>query len=721
MFENMAKLQSFKIKPQMSVSAIARFRNKQVSLIVDILRRTVLLVMILVFASCARQEKEPGESETAALYEKAEAFAVSHEYEKALELLREGLAADTLNGFSPMTARALNRKSMIEGVTGNYFDALASHETIEKRCRGMLPAAAEAERIRSKAALLVELGEFAGAEKAMTAIASLSVPDSLELARYQVLAGEREKALDMYSNLSGSSDPVFALMAFTGLLELSLDASLRMAEAPSFYVHRITGIARKLVTRGKEGDEKAEALALRRAAMFLELFPAHAKDASYLYFKALSRARAAGEEKLVQMLDVESNAVLKNEPEVYARTLDYFERNNMSFERMAALLKQGAGEKMDDDSRIIKVLKQGLNIYRYHVPPRPGYTLRGLVDRSAEMLTELLLNKGRFAEAFESDELKKLFALTHLVQRGYVSFELPDEHEQLERQVVKLGREMNALHQRLMNMYESGRGYENHEAVIEAINRKRGIFHQKLAEVQRVSPFLAERLTVNPVTLGTVQEALDKEHAILKIIDGREWCTVFLVQDSYVDVSRRKVDGAMYRSRLKLFREHIATNAEGVRTRIARDSERLWLTDLLIKPYAGRLRDISRLTVIAGEPVPAHLLGNNRFLIRDFPVSWVYSANEFIRQASQRKLTIPEPEYSFYSAERYKDALERKLLFPRHTVFLLWRHFSASEIDELRVLFSLLLQQGGDLSGALHQMAQDKQVENDRWIYLTEY
>lgn len=674
--------------------------------------------MILVFASCARQEKEPGDSETAEFYEKADSLAAGREYEKALELLQKGLAKDTLKGFSPITAKALNRKSMIEAVTGNYFDALASHEVIELRCRGMLPAAAEAERIRSKAALLAELGEFAGAAKTLMAVASLSVLDSLELARYQALAGEREKAFALYSGLSGNDDPVVALEAFTGLLELSLDASFGMAEAPSVYTHQITGIARKLVAEGKGGNEKAEALALRRAAILLELFPVHVEDASYLYFKALSRARAAGEEKLVQILDVESNAVLTKEPEVYARTLDYFERNNMPLERMAALLKQGAGGKMDDNSRI-KILKQGLSVYRYHVAPRPGYGLAKLVDRSVETLTELLLNKGRYAEAFESDELKKLFVLRQVVQRGYVSVELPDEHEQLERQVVKLGSEMNALHQRLMNMYETGRGYENHEAVTDAINRKRGVFHQKLAEVQKVSPLLAERLTIDPVTLGTVQETLDEGHAVLKIMESREWCTVFLVQDNSVDVSRRKVNGAMYRSRLKLFRERIAMNADGGSTRIARDSGRLWLTDILIKPYTGRLNDINRLTVISSDPVPAHLLGNNRFLIRDFPVSWVYSANEFIRQASRKKLTVPEQEYSFYSVERYQEALEQKLLFPRHTVFLLWRHFPVSEIDELRVLFSLPLR--GDLSEVLHQMAQNRKVESDQWMYLTEY
>ena len=676
--------------------------------------------MVLVVAACAEQGQEEADEEAAAFYEKAAVHAGNHEYKSALELLQKGLAVDTLGGFSTRAAEALNRKRTIESVTGDYFNALASHKIIEQRCKGMLSDAAETERIRSKAALLAELGEFAEAEKSLMDIAVLSVQDSLGLARYRKLGGEREKAFVLYSDLSVNADPVVALQAYTGLLELSLDVSFNKTEDPSVYAYRITGLARKLVTQESEGDERAEALALRRAAMWLELFPAHVKDASYLYFKALARARAAGEERLVQLLDCESNAALAHNPEVYARTLDYFERNNMPLARMVALLKQGVGAKTDDDKRI-KALKKGLSIYRYQVSPFPGHAIVTHVDRSTEELTELLLNKGRYAEAFESDELRKLYVLKQAVQHGYDSFELPEEHKQLEREVIRLGRELNALLQRKMNSFETGQGYQEHMITIDAINRKRGKLYEKLGEVRNISPLHAGMLVVSPVTLRTVQQTLDEGHAVLKIVEGRSWCTVFLVQNSYVDVSRRKVDATLYRSRLRLFREHLAVNAQGGSGRIAKDPERVWLTNLLIKPYTGRLRDINRLTVIAGNPVPAHLLGNNRFLLRDFPVSWVYSANELVRQASLEGIDTAEPVFAFYRADRYQEALEKKLRFPHQAVFLLWRDFTRAEIEELQVLFALSLQQGGDPSGVLHQLAQNEQSEGDQWLYLSEY
>lgn len=676
--------------------------------------------MTLVVAACAKQEQDQSGEEAAAFYEKAVAHADNHEYESALELLRKGLAIDTLGGFSLRTAEALNRKRAIESMTGEYFEALASHEIIEQRCRGMLPEAAEVERIRSKVALFAELGRFAEAEKSLMDSSALSVQDSLDLARYRNLAGKSEKAFLLYSDLSKSADPVVALQAYTGLLELSLDGSFSRTEDPSAYTYKITGLAKKLVAEGNNGDEREEALVLRRAAIMLEMFPAHAKDASYLLFKALARARAAGDERLIQLLDHESNAVLAQNQDVYARTLDYFERNNMPLERMAALLKQGIGTKTDDDTRI-KALKKGLSVYRYQVPPFPGPAMETLVDRSTEELTELLLSKGRYAEAFESDELRKLYVLRAAVQHGYDSFELPEEHKQLEREVVKLGRELNALLQRQMNSFETGRGYQDHTVTIDAVNRKRGKLYEKLGEVRDISPLYAGQIAVSPVTLRTVQEKLDEGHAVMKLIEGQNWCTVFLVQNSYVDVSRRKVDGSLYRSRLKLFREHLAADAQDGSRVLAKDFERLWLTNLLIKPYSGRLRDINRLTVIAGEPVPAHLFGNNRFLVRDFPVSWIYSASELVRQTSRKESYDIEEPFALFEVDRYREALEKKLRFPHQAVFLLWKNFSASEKEELRVLLALSLQQGGDPSVVLHQLAQNTGADSDQWLYLSEY
>lgn len=685
-----------------------------------IIRHIVLVSIVFVVAACAKPEREPAGEKGTVFYEKAAVHAANHDYENALELLNKGLARDTLDGFSLEAAEALNRKSAVEALTGEYFDALASHEIIEQQCKGMLADSVETGRIRTKALLLAELGEFAEAEKALMKISSMSVEDSLKLARYQTLAEKPEKAFALYNGLSGNIDPLVSLQAYTGLLELSLDESFGKAEAPSFYVHKTIGLARKLLDEERKGTERAEALALRRAAMLLEMFPAHVRDASYLYFKALARARLAGEERLVQVLDFESNAVLANNPEAYARTLDYFERNNMPLARMVALLKQGTGSKIDDAEKI-KVLKKGLSIYQYQLAPLPGYAIVSLIDRSTDTLVELLLSKGRYAEAFEYDELKKLYVLQQAVQHRYDSLELPGKHEKLARQVERIGLELNALLQRSMNCYESGWGYEMHATTIDAINKKRGQFYEKIGELRNVSPLQAERLALAPVTLRTVQQTLDENHAVLKIIEGKRWCTVFLVQNGYVDVSRRKIDDALYRSRLKRLTERLAVGAEGDITGIARDADRLWLTDLLIKPYTGRLQDVQRLTVIAGEPVPAHLLGNNRFLVRDFPVSWVYSANEIAYQTSLKEERDAEQEFTFYSTEKYRDALERKLAFPRQAVFLLWKHFSDTELEEMRVLLALSLQQGGDPSGMLHRLVQNKQAESDQWFYVSEY
>lgn len=710
MYEIMAKL-----------NPVAIVNLRTMSITASMLRSTAFFAIILVIAGCAEKERDPVDGGVTALYGKAGDYADNHEYEKALELLQEGLAKDTLDGFSGKTAEALNRKRRIEEATGNYFDALATHDILEKRCKGMLPQAVEEERIRSKASLLAELGEFDSAGKALKDIASLSVRDSLQLARYHELAGEKEKAFSLYNELCRNTGPLLALRACSGLLQMSLGGGVREVKKPSVYARRVTEIARELITQGSEGSQQAASLSLRRAAGLLELLPAHAKDASYLYYKALSLARAAGDRHLAQLLDFESNAVLNNDPEVYARTLDYFERNNMGLARMAALLKQGS-KGMIDDREKIKALKHGLNIYQHQVSPWPGYAIAELVDRSAQRLTELLLDKGRYAEAFESDELRKLYELRQAIQRDYGSFDLPEQHDQLERQVVRLDRELSALLQRLANCFESGEGFEHHATTIESINKKRGLLYELLAEVRNVAPLQAAKLTAAPTTLRTVQETLDDGHAALKIIEGRDWCTVFLVQNNYVDVSRRRVEKEVYRSRVRLFKERLSINAGRGSVRFALDSERLWLTDLLIKPHSRHLRDIRRLTVIADDPFPVHLLGINRYLVRDFPVSGVYSASELVRLASTTRDEGTIPVFNFFSVDGYREAIKQKSASPDHVVFLLWKAFSAAELEELRVLLALSMQKGENPSDVLHQLAQQQKAGNDnQWLYVSEY
>lgn len=691
------------------------------SITMKILQYAVLSAVILFVAGCGKQEQKSGEEKVTALYEKAASYADNLEYEKALDLLQKGLALDTLAGFSGRTAKALNRKRQIEEVVGDYFHALASHDILEKRCKGMLPESAEAERVRSKASLLGELGEFVMAQETLKNIAALNVRDSLELARYHERAGEKEKAFAFYNVLSRNPDRVVGLRAYTGLLQLSLGGDVKEAAEPSVYAHRITEVAGKLISEKREEDKRAVLLALRRAAAMLELFPAHMKDSSYLYFKALSLARTAGDDHLTQLLDFESNAVLTNNPEVYARALDYFERNNMRLARMAALLKQGIRGDIEDREKV-KALKQGLDIYLHQVCPWPGYGIADLVDRSAEKLTELLLNNGRYAEAFESDEMPKLYELNRSVQLDYDSFDLSGQHDQLEHKVAVLGRELSALLQRLMNSFESGQGFEHHAATINAISKKRGLLYDLQAELRSVAPSEAAKLTVVPVTLKTVQESLGEGHAVLKVVEGREWCTVFLVQSGYVEVSRRKVKAGLYRSRLQLFRDHLSMDSGGGNIVLAANSERLWLTDLLIKPYSGRLRDIHRLTVIADNPVPAHLLGHNRYLVRDLPVSGIYSASELVRQSSTTGGGDDDPVFGFYGIDRYREAVKRKFSFPHHAVFLLWKPFSAAELEELRVLLALSMQKGGNPSDVLHQLAQQQEAENNiQWLYISEY
>ncbi len=686
----------------------------------NMLRLIVGVVLVCFVAACAKQQQDAGDADIAAFYEKAAKHAGNHEYDKALQVLKQGLAQDTLGGFSPRTAEALNLKRRAEELTGQYFDALASHDLLEKRCRGMLPEAAEAERLRSKASLFGELGEFEKAKEALNNISPKNSLDSLELARYHELAGEAEAAFNIYHELSGKSDPVLALRASTGMLRLSLKGVVQGDKASAVYANRVTERAGKIINEGSDGNARSEALALRRAAALLELLPDHVKNASYLYFKALRLARSAGDDHLAALLDFESNAVLAHKPEAYARTLDYFERNNMELARVVALLKEGGRGKIDAAKKI-KLLKRGLAAYQHQVCPWPGYGIGRLLDQSSEDLTELLLDAGRYSEAFESDELYKLFELKQMFQRAPHSFDLPEEHAQLEKRTVAHARELAALLQRLMDMYVSGEGFNAHAATVEAINTRRGSLHELLAEVREVSAVQASKLAMAPVTLKTVQEHLDTKQALLKVIPGREWCTVFLVQNNDVDIVRKKTSSSRFRSRLQLFSEHLSMNLTGGKSGIATDSDRLWLTNLLVKPYVGRWRDIGRLAVMTDTPIPAHLLGSNRYLGRDFPVSLIYSANELVQQAPLQEKRLANPEFDFYRADRYLDAVKEKTLHPDHFVLLLWRSYSPAELDELRVLLALAMQNGEDPASTLHHLAQEQRDDAAQWLTVTGY
>ncbi len=678
-----------------------------------------LFLISIVSAGCTRHS--PTEDRPGIYYEKAASLVLERDDNAALEALSHGIALDSLDGFSPATAAALDMKRQIEERNGDFFDALDTHRLIESRCSGMLEQEKDRERLRQKAIIYSLLGDVDEAVRLMRDEQGvMKRGDLLLMARWYEMAGRFDRSAEVYQDLARSDDLLLRIEGLAGLLELSQYRTFNGQRPTAYYAVRIIATAKQLLDT--PGPPLFHARAIRRAAMSLAETGRYDEDASYLFFKALSYARASGDERLQQLLDFESNNVRADNPDVYGRTTAYFEEHRMELPHALALIGRAGSGRVDVAERM-RLLQQGVRLLQYQLPCS-SFSAAGRRFRAASgRLVSLQISRGLFDDAFMIDEAMRTRELQALVLDDPSLFSLPDVHEALEREILRLGREIEALLQRSVVAYESGSGLELLEHAGRAVSARRGRLDELLAGIRGPAPVEADKIQPEPVTIATLQKSLLPGSIILKIVVSDEWLAAYCIGKERIDVARKKIDASDVDALTALLRGHIELAQDNDLSPVARHSSRLSLTEMVLAPFAGQLRNVGHLTCISDEMVPVHLLGENRYLARDIPVSQLGSAREYVWYCNaQDSSGSVAQEIDFVDASSPAEAARIKLRHPDRALFLLWKSAQDKDRYDARVLLSLAMQQGSGPAAALLQMVRTEgRSDGPGWLTLTSY
>lgn len=678
-----------------------------------------LACVLPLLASCSLPAEK---DDPVALYEEAARLQRQNRLPEALNLYNRAIALDTVRveRFPQRAVDALLKKSRIEFLAGEYYEAFHTFGVLERHSGSVLPDSVHAGLQEDRARMYSELGNYALAADAMGRIRRPDAWQRLRQASFRMKADDWPRAAGICRELAGSEDPAVRMSALSGLLECSLTGKAPGLDAPDAYAGKIAAVSARVMSMPAEPAYRIRAL--RIAAKSLMLLQKQRPNASYLLFRALATAQEAGLAKLDQILQYESNILIVQKPDVYRSVAEYFSQRKMPYARMAALFRLGMSPGLTDPERI-EALEEAFRIGRYYPIPFTSPAEASLEEQAAGSLEDLLVANGRYFELFEVSEKAALSALQRQQQASITSFRLPAGHEALQAEIIELNREIGGLLQRKIDMVEEGSGFPLSSAVDMAVSRKRGRLIELESEVAEIDRNLATSLKMAPVTMMTVQKHLKPDEALVRLFVRDSLATVMLVGSQEMQISSMAVPGAQVRSALEAFRQGLAAGDADSEARLAADPWRIWLSDVLLQNLGNRLPGYRHLLFVADLPVPFHLLGHDRMLGLERRVSLLGSAREAVVYAGDAPAAGMVPGIALFDAARPDLARVHKLFHPGDRVFLIWKQFPDSGRAALEAALQPTLKLDGSGSGSLLSMAAGKGVggPDSRWIWISSY
>ena len=682
----------------------------------------LLAVSLFFFAACSLQDDFNGDPE--ALYSKAAKLAAQHDYENAIAYYNKALASDTLGGLSQRAVLELNRKRHIEGISGEYYAAFNTTSFLEKKAGSFLSDSLRTEMSAEKAAWLSELGYFRSAAETLARISSPSEEQRFGLAAFELRTGDIRQALAIYERFAEQSlDPVAQIRGVAGLLQCRMREDTPDPKGADQLAMNIAALSGKVLSL--EGDLKRRVQALRESAKSLQLLEKHRRNASYLLFRALMLAEQSRDSFLIQLLRYESNTAIVQKPVPYRETGDWFGMKHMQFAEAAANLRLGTSSADLAPSERIDVLRRGLLLFQNYMPNYPGQEMLLLEKNAQRKLAGLLIRESKIFELFDALQQKQLIALKMRLQsnRGYL--ELGPEHDELERRVEKLQREISGLMQRKANIFLTGSGYELNRPADDALQTKRGRLLALLDDVKKINPAAASVLQMTPVTLHTLQAALGSGQIVVTPMLTDSLYAVMTIGKREVGIAGTPVPiDSMYapesgfRRLIKSFAALPLTGVEG----FLQNPDRLWYSRAVTGPLVSVSGRYDHFLVVSDPLMPFSVLGTGNYIAYEKKISMAGSFKEIVQSSSvpesRKKDSIP----AFYIADQLDKAQLYTLFNPGKKVFLLWKPFGREELNSMRSMLSKPSVKGASPVEVLYGLTRDN-LETDRhkWLFVTSY
>ncbi|NTU93788.1 MAG: hypothetical protein HGB29_02275 [Chlorobiaceae bacterium] len=661
----------------------------------------------------------PEGADPAALYREAAQLYRHRNYPEALETFNRAIGIDTLKGFPKRAIDALQLKSRIEYMTGEYYEAFRTFSALERHAGRTMPDSLHADMELSRARMYAELGNFRQAASVMGRIRQPDAWQRLQQAEFWKRGGAWAEAAAVYKGLAVAEDPALRIVALAGLLDCSVARRDLRLETPDAYAGKIAAISGRVMSMQAEPTVRIRAL--RIAAKSLQLLEKQRPNASFLLFRALATAQHAGLARLDQILQYESNAVIVRKPDVYRSVIEYFGQRNMPYARMAAMFRLGMSPELTDAERI-DALKGGLQIGQNYLIPFTATADILLENESVGTLEELLIANNRYFELFEVSEQAKLFDLQREMQASAINFRLPAGHESLQREIIELNREISGLLQRKINMVEEGSGFELSGLADKAISRKRGRLIELESEVSTIDKGLAALLRPTPVTMMTLQKSLRPDEALIRLFIRDSLATSMLISGREMQIAVSQVPGYQVRTGIDGLRKSLEDGGPGAADRLAYDPQRLWLTDILLRSLGEHLSGYRHLLFVADSPIPMHLLGYERLLGTEKRISILGCAKEAAIYSVDSATSGQTPGMAFFDASRPDLARIYKMFHSSDRVFLLWKPMSKGELADLEKMLAVHLKRDGSGSGSLRRLAAGEgALPDSRWVNISSY
>jgi hypothetical protein len=666
----------------------------------------------LSLASCRQPESG---AKNSALYEEASRLYNQKRFTEALDRYDRALAADTLKGFSQAALEALCRKSRIELLTGRYSAAFRTWDAIRRHGGGKLP-----DSLRNAAALdtgrmYAELGMYGNAASVMTTLKNPDAWQRFDRARLLFRAGQAGEAARIYGDLSASDDNAIKISGLSGLLDCALSGKVAGLDTPDNLAGKIAMISGRVMTM--EASPEVKIKALRIASKSLQQMAAQRPNASYLLFRALAIAQEAGYPRLVAILQFESNNIIVRKPDTYRSVIEYFGSRNMPFAKASALLMLGRSAELPPAERI-EAYRLGLAACQHYGIPATAADYVTLEREAAGELGDLLAAEGRYTELFDASALGDYLEQQRLTQANIAELRLPPGKEAIQNEIIELTRDISGLLQRKITMVEEGKGFELAPFADKAIREKQGRLIELIAGAATVDGTLPARLQPQPLTLRTLQKSLKPDEALVRFIVRDSLTTSMMVSGREMQIVTAKVPGAEIVARFALLRQRLASAGSNPEAALARDADRLWLTDTLLQSMADRLADYRHLIFVSQQAQPFHLLGRGKMLGRDHRVSWLVSAGEAPVYSSVK----PQGNAMLFDASHPEMAEMYKLFHQGDQVFLSWKPVAGNEISGLKADIKKVFDTGATGSDILQKVSMKAGAPGSHaWIWLGSY
>jgi len=677
----------------------------------------VLFALFLLFSGC-HAGNNPEET-IALFYKQANTSSRSHEYLKALDFYNKALDLDTLHITAPRVISALYEKRVIEGLTGEYGEALKSTARLEKLPAGILSDSLRTRILVDKATWLRELGNFKEAAAALEKVL-LPLPGlRLELASLYSEDGDYEKAAMIYSNFTGhEQDPVTRITAWAGLLQCKVAQPQLVHETADALAGRIAAESGRVLAI--KGELIPRIQALRAASKSLQLLEKQRRNASYLLFKALILAEESRNPFLLQVLRLESNAVIVRKSDPFREAADYFRIKNMQYAQAASLFMLAGSRSLEGAERIA-ALQQGFSLGRDSAPPWPTSELLQLEKSAGRSLTGMLLERSRIFELFDAGEKIGMLDLKRILERYPNSFTLGKGHEVLESKVRRLQQEISGLIQRKADIFIRAQGEENSKFIDQALNRKRGKMLELLSEVRVINPVAAETIQLIPVTLRTVQGALHEGQVIIKPLFSDSLYGAMFIGKRQLQIASSEYPVDSLHTVESGIRSFLGELTSASPRSYSLDSKQVLFTKALYNPFAGLISASSHVVVIADKLFPYHMLGSEHDLFVQQGYSCVQSMKEFVLLAEKHERVSESSTILFYSVNNLSGARLHKLFFPRERIFLLWKNFSRADLEALHQQIGKKMESTLSGSDALFFLGNNSADGSDVWRYISSY